>query len=727
MNKSIDSLAPLLKRDSPQPGESLPSFLERLRVLNGYAVQQTIYDMCRDTVPFKAAGDIPDAPIHSETYDVLSRLSQLPPSRLYETTIHRFETCLHIPDKVQQSIRLSSGEQVNVMKQAARLHHIRSSSQMAFCRLCLKAHAYHRTLWQPHMITVCLEHRCLLEDCCVHCHALQNIVSIVADKCAECERPLSEAAVIDVSKDVLSIGTSDVFTGWLGERASDTSQYGFPDCPPNVSYRFIDGLRRCLIDRIDVIDEAYLNVPTGWAYTLRSLKGTPTIAENHILYSTALKALRDWPNGFHAFLTVYDERKGDLHDTTLNEGFGLLYSVWLHQKWAADSFHFVREAFDAHLTSGRVFVPSAVKSNRHRKALLEDWEYLTVKDAMQKLGIGQDTLETLFTTGVLHEAFPRDHRPFRYRLVRRQEVEALKTTWGDGLTLTEASVALGLSETSVADLARDGHLDVLRTPQEGSAGWLLSRVSVETYGHEILTYARPLPSGTEDVSWIDLKRASQIVGPVGGNALTILERVASGKLPAYVSTTALATPGSLVFIESDITAAIEQIKAENGWYDAWDIAALLHLKRTVIDKWIAHGLLVPAMYSGLAVYFDRVAVQRFIDDHIFVEEAAQIMAIGTLVVQKWTRAGRLKAVSGPDIDGCHRWLFRRADVERLRPENRLTAPQAAKLMGIGEAQFLVWIKQGKVHPVSGPGIDGMGQFLFLRKQLLPSTDTYNHS
>ena len=723
MKRTIDAMAPLLKRDLPRSGESLPSFLERLRILNGYAVQQTIYDMCRDAVPLKAAGDTPDAPVHLETYDALSRLSQLPPSRLYETTIHRFGTCLHTSDKAQQSIRLSSGEQVSVLKQAARLHHIRPSSQMAFCRLCLKAHAYHQALWQPHMVTVCLEHGCLLEDRCAHCHALQNIVSIVADKCAECERPLSEDAVIDVSGDVLSMETADVFASWLGERPSSTPYQGLPDCPPNVAYRFIDGLRRCLIDRIDAIDEAYLNVPTGWTHTLHSLKETPTITENHILYSTALKALHDWPNGFHTFLTVYDVRKGDAHDTTLNEGFGLLYSVWLHQKWAADSFHFVREAFDTHLTSGRVFVPSAVKSNRHRKALLEDWEYLTVKDAMQKLVIGQDTFEMLLATGVLHEAFPRDHRPFRYRLVRRAEVEMLRASWGDGLTLIEAAAMLGLSEALVADLARGKHLDVLRTPQEGSASWLLSRASVETYRHEILTYAQSLPASIEDVSWIDLKRASQIIGPVGGNALTLLARVAAGKLPAYASVNASETPGSVVFIESDVRITIEQIKVENGWYDAWDIAALLHLKRTVIDQWIAHGLLVPATRAGLAVYFDRALVQCFIDNHIFVDEAAQIMEIGVLVVQKWARAGRLKAVSGPDIDGCHRWLFRRADVERLHPENRLTAPQAAKLMGIGEAQFLVWIKQGKVQPVSGPGIDGMGQFLFLRKQLLPATDT----
>jgi hypothetical protein len=68
----------------------------------------------------------------------------------------------------------------------------------------------------------------------------------------------------------------------------------------------------------------------------------------------------------------------------------------------------------------------------------------------------------------------------------------------------------------------------------------------------------------------------------------------------------------------------------------------------------------------------------------------------------------------PAVDDCHRSLFRREDVEGLRREHRRTAPQMAKLLGISRSQIAARIRQGKLKPVSGPGISGCGHYLFIR-------------
>lgn len=93
-------------------------------------------------------------------------------------------------------------------------------------------------------------------------------------------------------------------------------------------------------------------------------------------------------------------------------------------------------------------------------------------------------------------------------------------------------------------------------------------------------------------------------------------------------------------------------------------------------------------------------------------EAAQILDFKLSTVYKWVRLGRLQPVSGPEIDGRLRYLFRRQDVQRLRAENRLTTSQLAKLLGVSRSQILIWIKEGKVKPISGPSIDGFGHYLF---------------
>jgi predicted site-specific integrase-resolvase len=91
-----------------------------------------------------------------------------------------------------------------------------------------------------------------------------------------------------------------------------------------------------------------------------------------------------------------------------------------------------------------------------------------------------------------------------------------------------------------------------------------------------------------------------------------------------------------------------------------------------------------------------------------------VLQVGVDVVQRWARKGRLKPVSGPGVDECHRYLFRREDVERLRRQHRRAAPQMAKALGISRSQLVARIRQGKLKPISGPGISGCGHYLFIR-------------
>jgi excisionase family DNA binding protein len=133
-----------------------------------------------------------------------------------------------------------------------------------------------------------------------------------------------------------------------------------------------------------------------------------------------------------------------------------------------------------------------------------------------------------------------------------------------------------------------------------------------------------------------------------------------------------------VFAVADIEKFMGEVRADRPYLMRIEIALRLHVHYDAITTWASNGLLKPAKVHKDIMYFDREEVGNFINGHVFVEEAAGILGVGKLVVQKWARNGRLKAVSGNGVDGRHRYLFRREDVERLRPENRLTAPQLAK-------------------------------------------------
>jgi hypothetical protein len=64
------------------------------------------------------------------------------------------------------------------------------------------------------------------------------------------------------------------------------------------------------------------------------------------------------------------------------------------------------------------------------------------------------------------------------------------------------------------------------------------------------------------------------------------------------------------------------------------------------------------------------------------------------------------------LTACHHYLFRRSDIEQLSPEKRRTAPQLGRDLGMSRSQIVQWVKDGKIKPVSGPGIDKSGHYLF---------------
>lgn len=116
----------------------------------------------------------------------------------------------------------------------------------------------------------------------------------------------------------------------------------------------------------------------------------------------------------------------------------------------------------------------------------------------------------------------------------------------------------------------------------------------------------------------------------------------------------------------DVQAYAEQVRTKRGWLTKAEVARRLGVKPATLSEW--HHLLSPIEDTGHTHYYRQVDIEAFQSNYLSTEEAARILEMGKLTVQKWARNGRLiSATTG------HRYLFHRAEIERLRPENRLTA------------------------------------------------------
>jgi len=376
---------------------------------------------------------------------------------------------------------------------------------------------------------------------------------------------------------------------------------------------------------------------------------------------------------------------------------------------------FVQDAFDQYMMNDPSLCASLLKSKRScgLTGLADRLPYMRLEAAAKLLGIGAARLGELMQQGVL-----RRYNNFSsiVVMVKRSEVETLRENWRELLMPMEVSIRLGIYYDPIIALAENGLLEGRKGIGPGNGqNWGFTASSVDSLVEKVGARVE-VRDGKQTANAVDLVQAVQCTSAYGMNTAQMLKAIIDGELGTFVTSTDWRL-GDLLFEERVLDRFVEMLLARLGWVTREDFAHRMGVKRSMITKWVANGLLVRTAATAQTRFFDGDYVHRFVADHVFSEEAAVLLAIPECTVRCWATHGRLHPVSRPGVDDCHRFLFNRADLYLLRPENRLNTEAVARLYGVTFKVLTAWIKQGKVKPVSGPGIDGTGKYLFLRDAL----------
>jgi predicted site-specific integrase-resolvase len=109
---------------------------------------------------------------------------------------------------------------------------------------------------------------------------------------------------------------------------------------------------------------------------------------------------------------------------------------------------------------------------------------------------------------------------------------------------------------------------------------------------------------------------------------------------------------------------------------------------TLLEIYVNTGRLEVAMREGKRgdYYFKRMDVKaladakrKLVDKTVGSTEAAKILKVGHSTIYKLTLAGILKPVSGPQVDGLHRNLYMRKDINRLKRDRKAFKEMCLKL------------------------------------------------
>lgn len=642
---------PLLRRSDLLPGESLPSLLGRLAELNGYAPASIVWKLCLCGVK-----DSLDRPSKASTLEQIAILTGLAPTSLCHASLHALARVLVPPEVQTESFRLSDGNSGPLLPSMISAPHVRTAAAAFFCPSCLRETVYHRLMWTPGAVSTCLRHQQLLVGCCPACAKQITLGDIVQATCRHCGVDLRDAPSTDLSQDKLEIRAQETIQAWF----SGSVRSDHPGLEPLAEYP-IASLYRLLYGLVQSTARTKLD----WTYrhqlasgmTMAAIAGSKATLmpyQSYVLYTTAFKALIDWPYGFWSFLDALRVRSGE-QSRGLNAELGTVYSTWLQTSWLHPSLAFVQRAFETYLA--RNYVASSLARSGRRKATLvreSEFVYVSGAEAARLLGTTAKVIGRLTQLGILKTS-AENRVPTQLRF-RRLDVLALLQTWTESVCLSEAALYLGLSEDIVVKLAKAGVLRSSRGPMsDGSQRWMFDRSHLFVLFETFDTHkANQITDEHDEVS---LATAARMLFPIGLNSAAIIQEVINGNLHlTYLDDASRTKP---VLSRTEVTAFLVWSLAQRRWINRTEVAKMLGVKHTIVARWIRHGILRPVATIAHMQHFDKDSIEKFAAEHVSTTQAAKLLGVRTLTVQKWARKGRLIPVSGPGIDGCHCYLFRR--------------------------------------------------------------------
>ena len=678
-------------------GESISSLLYRFEFANYYEPVNFTAVIKRRINLFGGTEDDIYNPKHIKSFDALSSLAIIDSKELIQSSAYYFSDALKIPT-ANNADGLSESD-IGYIQKNLRSHH-----GTLYCPSCLREGQYHRLIWQFWCLPVCSIHNCVLLDSCNQCGKRLTIKDVALGMCDACDYRLAESVTKNINNDS-EIFTNTYLSNLLVSTGKNLSQKDDElKLPKNLLFYFYYGLFNCLGEKSSKILKKF-NVIKN----INHEKKSPDVIME--INRVIVNALSNWPDGFHQMLDIH---RSSFEQQKSKVGNGTLYFKWIEKAWNLSEYEPIQKVYDEYLGHSRRKLYSGISKSirfQRRPQMLLNFEYVSSSFAAEYLNTTVDVLKRRVDSGLLGSKIDSDTDESLW--LRLEEVVAMKDKWKNSKTPREASIILDISSGLVVDLAKKGLLVAERGASvDGNSTWLISDSSINEFGKKLFITSLWLDTYLERKEILDFNRTVQTLAVLGTNAVSLIEDIFNKRITAHRTTQDWnCTLSDIQFTLASIDEYKKKFLCEKAWIKQDEIAKQMGVKYTVVAVWIDRGLLKPVTTIGSAQYFEKKDVADFVSEHVFTDQAAKMLETGHLTVQKWARLGRLKPVSGRNVDGCHDYLFKKSDLIQVK-DNCIGADKMAENLGISRSQLTEWIKKKKVIPVSGPNVDGTGRYLF---------------
>ncbi len=699
----------LINQLQPIVGESLISLLERLR-------QENYYEEASWFRSFLAPPAVqhPNLLRSATHYHALSELTGLEPESLWYLTLHRYVPHFYLAEALA---RLPGEyDDVTMPLWEARGLGLYVHGQYSFkvCPLCWREQHGFLLPWSLRHVTTCSIHHVFLVDRCSMCGTSLR-VTLAEGACASCGERIEDFPTQSIHMHEASRLLTTVIAKTLGSGNGNKEQ--IPSFEAFFSARqpfsrlssitFLQFLWRFgqLLTRIDPHNPLFdtsqsLLGPTSEPPPL--FMRTARVVEVHRVLIAILELLLHWPDAFHLTLEriITQERtKTNIHARfpyILSEEFVGPSWTWLHQEW----MEFTRKQASQ---STLVYPWLRYYRNAHRSIETNLPPLLSQGEAARLLHMGERSLRQSMETKELKTTVrPQETSRRAWQFIDAESVQELQAQREALLSLFEAAAYCQVSEEQVVALVTNGMLRAEHGPLlDATPTWSFTRDTLQQFLDTYLGHLPRLTASSPEDTLLSLSQVLRVCSAVGERLPNVLQAVKQYLLAAYYDSEYIGVQG-LSFKRGDVALYLKKLHdaKERSTYTVEEVCTLLHCKMPVLQRWQQTGLLVPCKRetrgTKIRVWYAVQDVIMFRERYITSEQAAKLVECTVLTIQHWAKAGRLVAVSGSNIDGCHVYRFEKEVLIQWRYE-RLTVGEAALLLGVSISTIDRWTKEGRIE------------------------------
>jgi hypothetical protein len=377
--------------------------------------------------------------------------------------------------------------------------------------------------------------------------------------------------------------------------------------------------------------------------------------------SLAAEILADWPQSFHVYLEgLVASDAGCSRPGSLHRAFGGFYFA-LYRAFGAAEFSPVRDAFECYVAEHWTGALGQ-RNRRFGEDFVRHACWLPASHVCKQASVSRKRLHAMVASGEVRGVQRTSATGRSFLVVHRDDAVRVAHAIDEEATLAEAAAALGLKRSRLAAL-----LPML-CPQatrrtDARSPWAIPRAWVAGWLDRLKAFGIMLPRPgfvTLDHvlrfrAWSDA-RIAQLLLDIATGALPI-----AGRIPD-----ATGLPGLLID-ESVVDAKTSVAQLPKSALTVPEVAARLGIKQEVAYLLVRQGLLPSTARRGssrIASFVSEKQLAAFVDKFIWGRDVAFALDRSPKATAAGLRDAGVSAVSGPGIDGGRQLLYLRDDVAR---------------------------------------------------------------